>query len=143
MRLHLIYSSLVFSLLLVFSSQLFNDYAKTFIRQHCQKMVEAVGLSLLSRPELMNVSDITLTKYASMQQIRLLNLGGDQLHYCDGFNFPNGLTVKLTRDGRSCKISGAPLQAQATTNAYVVTANMKGRSLAVVPIEVNALVLRE
>ena len=63
--------------------------------------------------------------------------------YCDGFNLPAGLRVRLTRDGHSCRILGVPMQAQASTPAYIVAANQSGRSLAVVPIAVNALVLQE
>ena len=69
-------------------------------------------------------------------------LGKTQL-YCDGFNLPRGLKVTLTYDGHSCKISGIPAQEQANTMAYVVTANKTGRSLAEVPIVVNALILHE
>jgi hypothetical protein len=143
MRLFSFLSALIFSLLLLISSQAFEDYASLFLRQQCARWESKTNEVNLSRPLLINTEEIILEKYSPMKKFRLQNQGGHKILYCDGFDFPNGVNVSITRDGRSCLISGAPNQAQAMKNAYVVAANVKGRSLATVPILVNALVLQE
>ncbi len=132
-----------FSILLILTSQPFKDYATTFVRKQCIYWTQQVSASALDQPKLLSVDGVTLTKYSAIKALRLENHGGKQLLYCDGFDLPQGLQVAVTKDGHSCSISGAPIQAQALTNAYIVTANQQGRSLAIVPILVNALVLRE
>lgn len=134
---------LIISILLVLTSQEVADIVKTYFRKHCQIWVAEQHSEVLSRPKLIDVEAIVITKYKRMQTIHLENHGGDELSYCDGFNFPEGLVVSLTIDGRSCKIAGAASQAQARSLAYVVAGNPSGRSLAIVPVSVNALVLQE
>lgn len=132
-----------FSILLVVTSQASKDYATTFVRKQCVYWMQQVSAFDLDQPKLLSLDNVTLTKYSAFKALRLDNQGGKQLIYCDGFDLPQGLQVTVTRDGHSCIISGVPIQAQALTNAYIVTANQQGRSLAIVPIIVNALVLRE
>lgn len=127
---------------LLISSQAFENVFATSVRQQCGQWLAQDAYSL-SRPQLENMGEIVLTKYSRMDAIRLDNQGGAELLFCDGFNFPEGLKVTLTIDGRSCKISGIPSKEQANTLAYVVAANQSGRSLAEVPIAVNPLVLQE
>ena len=129
--------------ILLISSEMFKHVFATSVRQQCQQFLKHTHAYSISRPQLVNVDEIVLTKYLRMQTIRLKNQGGVELLYCDGFNLPRGLNVTLTYDGHSCKISGIPAQEQANTMAYVVTANKTGRSLAEVPIVVNALILHE
>jgi|GEM_PF-4669361 len=132
-----------FSILLIVTSQAFKDYATTFVRKQCGYWTQKASASGLDEPKLLNVDDVILTKYSAIKALRLENQGGKQLLYCDGFSLPKGLQVAVTKDGHSCTIYGVPIQAQALTNAYIVTANQQGRSLAIVPILVNALVLQE
>ena len=143
MRLVSYLSALAFSLLLLISTQSFRDYMATFVRNECQNLMYNLIPHHLERPSFAMLSEITLTKYRRMKQVRLQNQGGYDLFYCDGFNFPAGLKVTLTADGHSCEISGVPSQAQASTNAYIVAANQRGRAVAVVEVGVNALVLQE
>ena len=143
MELFVTISTLVLGLMLLLSSQVFEDVATTLVHKQCGDWLTQKSSLALSRPKLKHVDDLVLTKYFRMDALRLKNQGGTQLLYCDGFNFPEGINVKLTVDGRSCEISGTPLQAQASALAYVVATNQSGRSLATVQIMVNALVLQE
>ena len=120
-----------------------HDYTATFVRNQCHHWLTGSTNSRVIPPQLSHASSVTLTKYTRMQNIRLTNQGGRRLYYCDGFEFPSGLNVMLTADGRSCEISGVPSQSQARTNAYVVAANQGGRSLAIIQITVNPIVMDE
>lgn len=133
----------LFIILLLITSQAFENHITTYISKQCDVWMTREASSSLNQPKLLSIDEVILTKYAPLQELQLDNLGGNQLLYCDGFNFPKGLKVELTRDGHSCVISGIPQQAQAKTSAYVITANRSGRSLAIVSILVHALVLRE
>ncbi len=143
MRLLLYLIALTFGLFMLMTHTALADMMQTFMRQQCLAWLSAQPIHSLGRPKLVNASEIVLTKYKRMQSLQLDNQGGFELTYCDGFYFPSGLKVSLTLDGRSCEISGTPTQAQASTFAYVIAGNRSGRSLALVPISVNALVLRE
>lgn len=120
-----------------------HDYAATFVRNECHHWLTGSADNMALPPRLSRAGAVTLTKYTRMQSIRLANQGGQRLYYCDGFELPPGLNVMLTADGRTCEIFGVPRQSQAQTNAYVVAANQGGRSLAVIQITVNPIVMDE
>ena len=143
MRLFIYLSVLIYLVALITTSRAFEDHAATFVREQCTSFMQSHTLPHLNAPKFSHMSDLVLTKYKRMPELELTNQGGHHLIHCDGFNLPAGLHVRLTRDGHSCRIFGVPMQAQASTHAYIVAANQRGRALAVVPIAVNALVLQE
>lgn len=143
MKLFLLSCAIVFFVLLLITSELFRNHSATLVRIQCQRWLQDTSRIYQSRPQLVDEDPLAFTKYDKIGKMRLKNQGGKRLHYCDGFDFPSGLVVKMTRDGQSCEISGVPMQAQGVTNAYIIAANQSGRSLAVVPIMVNAVVLQE
>jgi hypothetical protein len=97
----------------------------------------------LAVTELSDSEELIFTHYSHIANIRLQNLGGDQIITCEVYRFPEGVIVAVSADGRACEIAGVPTIPQARIEAYVVANNLRGSSLAVVPISVNALVLTE
>lgn len=144
MKKYSFFAVVMFLLTLFMSSQYIQSTLLTLLRTKCGDWLSEMHSFSLNQPQLVDVEkELIVTKYSRMQTYRLENQGGFELLYCDGFHFPRGLVVTLTRDGHSCEITGIPTEAQAVVNAYVLASNHRGRSLAKVPIVVNAIVLQE
>ena len=143
MRMLLSLIGLLVSLLLIASSPKFPGFAAIFARAECQCLTENSASPDLFRPKLVNSEELIFTKYLRTAVTRLHNNGGGEIIRCDAFNFPTGLSVKISSDASTCEIAGIPSKTQVLIQGFVVASNHKGRSLAIVPISVNALVLRE
>ncbi len=143
MRMFLLLFGLLVGLTLFFSSELVQAYLMTFVRVQCVQLNNQRPSGKLAVTELSDSEELIFTHYSKISNIRLQNLGGDQIIRCEAYRFPEGVIVAVSADGRTCEIAGVPTIPQARIEAYVVATNLKGSSLAVVPISVNALVLTE
>lgn len=143
MRGFLTFFGLTISIALLFSSDLAQAYIATFVRLKCVHLSEQHPPEQLTPTKLIDEQELVINQYARISRIHLHNRGGDQVIRCQAFRFPQGLSVSVSSDGKTCLVSGVPMIPQATKNAYVVATNKRGSSLAVVPIAVNAIVFRE
>ncbi|MDW3095405.1 MAG: hypothetical protein R8G33_07030 [Gammaproteobacteria bacterium] len=115
----------------------------TFLRVQCDELIMQNVPEGLFATKLNDSDELVFTNYLRIDKVRLVNIGGNQIIQCDSYRFPEGITVMVSADGHTCEILGVPTTPQARTNGYVIARNKKGSSLAIVPISVNALVLRE
>ena len=115
----------------------------TWVHAQCADMcIEQIG-DHSQAPKLHHLSNQIFTKYKKIRPMILRNSGGQSLTRCEGYNFPEGLSVEISEDENTCILRGVPTEAQALTPGFVVATNNQGSSLAKVPILVNALVLLE
>ena len=142
MRIFLYSICLLIIVILPVSTKIAQNYVMTFVRLECMQLNKHTPSINLEVTELSDSVELVFTHYSRITNIRLQNLGGHQVIRCEAHRFPEGVSVSVARDGSTCEISGVPTIPQGRTNAYVVAVNKQGSSLAVVPISVNALVLR-
>ena len=134
---------LLISIALLISSDLAQAYMATFVRLQCEQFTTPQLSVKLTSTRLSDEQAYVFDQYARISKIRLKNIGGHRINKCYAFRFPEGLSVSVSADGETCVIGGVPTSPQALREAYVVASNQKGSSLAVVPVAVNAIVLRE
>ncbi|MFK7795268.1 MAG: hypothetical protein AB8B89_07970 [Gammaproteobacteria bacterium] len=116
----------------------------TFVRLKCVQLNDPSPVRKLAGiTQLSDSEELIFTHYSPIPKIRIQNMGGHQVIKCESFRLPKGVLVSVSSDGRTCEIGGVPTTPQARTEAYVIATNSLGSSLAVVPISVNAIVLRE